>query len=363
MSLEASVTQAIWLISSNTLKQVDSNPIYLRVINEALKSTSSNIDSIISKSYDKQKLLEEVDSLFEIWKDSWDVNYIDQALIIAYSIFDAINKKVNDSFHVSLDTDIEDISNSNNAFIRKLVRKINDLLMYKCSIIFWNWWDDRKKAEEIANIQIDDLSSWNYIGYSTYLKKWEDLRNWWYELMEAEKREELEWERVSEDRRFDFLWHWLRSWNKDISRLNRLLQEDEDKQKRYKIILNLWQIEQALDLCLERLDFFSPQQEIDWVYNYLDLIRNNLKKWKENILLLLNDKWLWINDKYYLWYFEILIRLRSFDEAWLLAKNRFLYTKDPSWKENLEYLIWNNLLSEKVKKIILSFVRQYWITE
>lgn len=362
MALLDLVSNAVWLKNTNFYELVNSNPVYSRLINTILTSTNTSIKGIIWNNYDKQQLLDEIDSLLEIWKASSDSIYIDQALIIAYSIFDSINLKISSNFTFSIDSWINDLSNSNDDFIRKLVKKINDLLIYKCWILFWNWWEFREKAIEIATIQIDDLLSKNYTWFSTYLYKWETLRNWWYELIEEEKREKIEVE-TKQDKRFDYLNQWIKKWDNEINKLNKLLKEDDDEQKRFNIMLDLWQINQALDLCLERLDFFSPQQEIDWIYNYLDLIRHNLIKWKENIILLLNDKWLKIEDKYYLWYFDILIRLKSYDDAWFIAKNRFLIKKNKEWKDNLEYLIWNKLLSENTRRIILSFVKWYWITE
>lgn len=360
MSLLDSVSLALDWHNSDFYKLVDSNTVYKNLINAIFHSTSSNVASIISSTYEKQHFLDEIDDLFEIWKDTWDLLYIDQALVIAYSTFDTIDKKVNTNiFRYTVEPIIEDISNSDNEFIQSIINRINDLLLYKCLILFWWTPEERDKAIKIANIQIEHLSSWKWW---LNLDRWETVRNKWYELMEIEIRKEDEWV-VHEDTRFTYLQLWTEEWSAEKNKLDRLIQEDEDEQRRFQIMLDLWQVKQALDLCLARLDFFSPQNKVEWIYNFLDLIRHNLTKWKRNIISLLNSNQFEFDEYYYFWYFDILIRLESFDEAWLLAKNRLLTTNDDMWHDNLNYLIQNNLLSENVKKIILSFVWQYGITE
>lgn len=322
---------------SNANHEVDNNPIYKSIL-KTIYSTHRKIWNIINLEteinfFDKQRILDEIEYLSQ--RD------LEQALIFSYYILE--------TFRYYTNFDI------NNPFIVKILDNINLFLLYRVNIFYKRWWEFRKKAFDVVDKQLKLLISNNLdnkyiIWWNTLLWYWEWLESW------NQKKEIIS--RVD-----SFIW-----WKTHQSywALDREIEVNEDLIYTFDNLIKKWDsesIKKALVIWIEKLWFFSPSQ---WEYSsILDVAsRKYIWEWKKRVeYILYNNFWIWI--WYYIDYFDILIKLRNFNDTWKLVKyvsENWIKITDKfiQWVEFLFNKYLDFITNNQTKIFLTQFVLKYW---
>lgn len=263
----------------------NSTEINVPFIRELISNIKSNVkgfvDDILLNS-DKERVIEQIDILVK----SWD---LDQALTITYKLYETLLE----NYYKKYPFQLTDARPEDNEYILRLKKLINRLLIYKSYRLFNQ--NKKEEAYKIKNNQIDYILNSRYEWYNNDLNRWRKIEEEWNNRLEQEWKNEWIWVWTKEKKQAEFMHEWSTlhfvNWkiqsSDELDKVERLRIDNNADIARYNAMLTLWQYENALDLCLDKLIFFL-WQENNTVYNPL-LLANSvyIKEWKDLLWSLL----------------------------------------------------------------------------